>query len=79
MNSNIEILAAIYWRRRHAGSNPQASTQVCNTLRLTYAHSHGGSASLWSDILQYIVCDLNTYVTLFIENNLLHSLRSGKL
>jgi len=34
-------MAAIYRCRRHAELNSQASTQGCNTLRLTYAHSHG--------------------------------------
>jgi len=37
-------MAAIHRRRRHAELNSQASTQGCNTLRLTYAHSHRGSA-----------------------------------
>jgi len=43
-------MAAIYRRRRHAEWNSQAPvvlagtsfTQGCNTLRLTYAHSHRG-------------------------------------
>jgi len=29
-----------YRRRRHAELNSQASTEGCNTLLLTYAHSH---------------------------------------
>jgi len=37
-------MAAIYRCRRHAELNSQASTQGCNTLRLTYARSHRGSA-----------------------------------
>jgi len=37
-------MAAIYRRYRHAEWTSQASTQGCNTLQLTYAHSHRGSA-----------------------------------
>jgi len=37
-------MAAIYRRRRNAELNSQESTQGCNTLRLTYSHSHWGSA-----------------------------------
>jgi len=35
-------MAAMYRRRRHPELNSQASTQGCNTLRLTYPHSHRG-------------------------------------
>jgi len=51
IRTNIIIYKAIskydshmYRCRRHAELNSQASTQGCNTLRLTYAHIHQGSA-----------------------------------
>jgi len=36
-------MAAIYRRRRHAELNSQASTQGCNTLRLTYMRTATGT------------------------------------
>jgi len=44
---DIEILAAIYKRRRHAELTPEAFTQGCNTLRLIYEHSHRGSVAVF--------------------------------
>jgi len=38
-------MAAIYRRLRHTELNSHSSTQGCNTLRLTYAHSHRASAA----------------------------------
>jgi len=41
-------MAAIYRRSRQAELNSQASTKGCNTLLLTYAHSHRGSADIFA-------------------------------